>query len=172
MQNKRLLRHPGIQILQRAMRRERYWQLAAFSAMLVMGLVCCCFAFHNNALITIAGLTFSVLSITALYHLYPNREENLLMYLLENQPKQIVWIYTVLLQRMPFGISLNQSCIIHFKLLEGDEMTVVIPIRYNKLVSKTLSRLLPHCTFGYTIEREHQFQKSPASLLRTEKGSE
>ncbi|MBK7871726.1 MAG: hypothetical protein IPJ74_14140 [Saprospiraceae bacterium] len=168
MRRKRLLRHPGIRLLHRAMRREQYLQLGAFGFMLTVGIICCCFAFHNNALITITGLTFTILSITALYHIYLHWNDDRLMRLLEYQPKQIVWIYTVVVQRMPFGVHLFQSGTLFFKLIDGDEISIVLSEKKLKLACHTLSRLLPHATIGYSKEREVQYHQNPKLLIRNE----
>ncbi len=166
VKNNRLLQHPGIQLLHRAQRRELQLQLVSFLAMLALGIICCCFAWHNNALITIAGLTFTVLSLTALYHLYQHWHDDRLMRILVHHPQQIVWIYTVVVQRMPFGVHLFQSGTIFFKLADGSEISVILPENKLRLVCHTLGRLLPHATIGYSKELETQYQKNPASLLR------
>ncbi len=169
MQNKRLLHHPGIQVLKRAIRREQYLQLASFSVMLAVGIACCCFAFHDNALITIAGLTFTILSISALYHLRQNWNDDRLMRLLEYQSLQIVWVYPVVVQHVPFGIHMFQNGTLFFKLINGDEISVVLPASKLKLVCRTLSRLLPHAAIGYSKERELQYRQNPRLLIRGEK---
>ncbi|HMO38867.1 MAG TPA: hypothetical protein PKC76_05205 [Saprospiraceae bacterium] len=168
MSDKRLLQHPGIRLLQHAQRREQRQQLWAFSLMLTLGLVCCCFAFHNNALVTIAGLTFTVLGITALYHLYQNWNDDRLMHLIEHQPQQIVWIYAVVVQRMPFGIHFFDNGTLFFKLANGEELSVVLPVRQLKLACRTAERLLPHAAVGYSPERARQYAQNPRSLLREE----
>ncbi|MDX1942508.1 MAG: hypothetical protein SFU99_18230 [Saprospiraceae bacterium] len=166
MHSKQLLQHPGIRLLHRAIRREQYVQLAAFGFMLMVGITCCCFTFHNNALITIAGLTFTVLSITALYHLYLHWNDDRLMRLLEYQPQQIVWIYTVVVQRMPFGVHLFQNGTLFFKLIDGDEISILLSEKKMKLACHTLSRLLPHATIGYSKEREAQYKQNPKRLIK------
>lgn len=166
MPDKRLLRHPGIQLLQRCVEREQRMQLIAFSLMLLAGLVCCLFAFHDNALLTIAGLTFTVLGITALFHIYQNWNDDRLMRILRHQPKKIVWVYSVVIQRSPFGVHLFQNCTLFFKLVDGDEISVMIPPNKQKLATHTLNRLLPHASFGYSPERAEQYQKNPKELLR------
>ncbi|MBK8705248.1 MAG: hypothetical protein IPN33_17915 [Saprospiraceae bacterium] len=46
---------------------------------------------------------------------------------------------------------------IHIRLDDGSEIVVSLPARQLKLVSTTLSRLLPGVAFGYTPERERQY---------------
>lgn len=168
MHHQRLLEHPGIQVLQQAVRREQYRQLVAFSLLLASGLIFCCFAIQHNALITIAGVIFSILGAAALFHVYTHWNDDRLIVLLRYQPRQIVWVYSLSLQIAPFGIYLFRRGTLFFKLSDGEEISISVPAHKLRLVSRTLNRLLPHATFGYTREREEQFRRSPLSLLRDE----
>lgn len=161
-----LFQHPGMRILQRAIRREQYRELVAFAMLMVAGLVFCCLAFQNNALIMIAGTIFTVLGAAALGHIYKNWNNSWLLQLLRYQPRQLVWIYAVTTRIAPFGICLFRRETLIFKLSNGEEVTVSVAARYVPLVCRTLSRLLPYTTFGYTREREAQFRKSPLSLRK------
>ena len=166
LSDKRLLQHPGIRLLQHAQRREQRMQLVVFSVMLLIGLLCCGRAFRHNALLTICGLTFTVLGITALYHLYQNWNDGRLMRLLEYQPQQIVWVYSVVVHRMPFGIHFFQYGTLFFKLADGQELSVLLSVRQLKLAGRTAERLLPHATVGYSPERARRYAQNPRSLLR------
>ncbi|MFN7116629.1 MAG: hypothetical protein ACK4TA_07490 [Saprospiraceae bacterium] len=168
MQHQRLLRHPGVRALQQAVRREQYRQLVAFSLLLISGLMFVGFAFQQNALITIAGIIFTVLGAAALFHLYKHWNDDRLIHLLRFKPRQVVWVYAIAVQIAPFGIYMFRRGTLFFKLSNGEEMSVSVPTRQLRLISRTLNRLLPHATFGYTREREEQFRKSPMSLLRDE----
>ncbi len=168
MQHQRLLRHPGIRVLQQAVRREQYRQLVAFSLLLASGLIFCCFAVNHNALITIAGVLFTILGAAALFHVCKHWREDRVAYLLQYQPRQIVWVYSLSLQVAPFGIHLFRRGTLFFKLCNGEEISIAVPSHKLRLIARTLNRLLPHATFGYTREREEQFRRSPMSLLRDE----
>lgn len=161
-----LFQHPGILALQKATRREQYRQLVAFSLLLVSGVIFCCFAFQDNALVTIAGVIFTVLGTAALVHVYKNWNDDHLLYLLRFQPRQIVWIYAVTTQIAPFGVYIFRRGTIVFKLSDGEDHSVTVPVRKVALICRTLNRLLPYTTFGYTREREVQFRKSPLSLRK------
>lgn len=161
-----LFQHPGFRALQKATRREQYRQLVAFSLLLASGLVFCCFAFQDNALVAIAGVIFTVLGTAALLHVYKNWNDDRLLHLLRFQSRQIVWIYSIATQVAPFGIYIFRRGTLVFKLSDGEEISVSVPARKVKLISRTLNRLLPYTTFGYTREREAQFRKSPLSLRK------
>lgn len=117
---------------------------------------------------TIAGILFTILGGAALYHIYRHWDDDHLIRILRYQPRQVVWVYTVSMQIAPFGIHLFRRGTVFIKLSSGEEISVSVPARKTRLISRTLCRLLPHATFGYTREREEQFRKSPLSLLRDE----
>ncbi len=161
-----LFQHPGIRVLQKATRREQYRQLVAFSLLLASGLVFCGFAFQDNALLTILGVVLTVLSLMALWYVYKHWTDDRLIHLLRFQSRQIVWVYSISMQIAPFGIHLFQRGTLFFKLSDGEEISVSVPARKVQLISRTLNRLLPYTTFGYTTEREEQFRKSPLLLRK------
>lgn len=170
MPEDRLFQHPGIQELRKAIRREQRWQLVACLALLVAGLSMCYFFFATHIILTIMGLFLAVLglryTVRAFRLLRP--EDHPLMRLLRYQPHRIVWVYTVVTQRLPFGLQIQRSGTLYCKLIDGDEVSVSLPGRHLKLVSKTLSRLLPHASFGYSENRQQWYLASPALLLRKE----
>ncbi len=172
MRDRRLLRHPGIKLLQRAIRREQYQQLIAFSLMLLVGIVCCWLGFYDQALITIAGLIFTILGVSALVHLYKNWNNNQLMQILRYQPRRVVWVYSVVVENSPFGIHLFKRGTLFIKMIDGTEISLALPARKLKLAAHTLGRLLPHAAIGYSKERENQYQRNPKLLLREKEGGQ
>ena len=163
-----LLRHPAILLLHEAVRREQRLQLLACMGLLCLGLTFCYVFFTYSIFLTILGLFFTVLGIKFTYESLQRRrpEDHPLMQLLRYQPHRIVWVYAMVVERMPFGFRLSQSGALYFKLIDGDELSISLPKRHLKLVSRTLNRLLPHASFGYTKDREQWFLASPELLLR------
>jgi len=88
--------------------------------------------------------------------------------MLQKEPKRIVWVYSIVTKRMPFGFQINQSGTMYFKLLDGDELTLSFPASELKSISEMLNYHLPHATFGYTKEREQWYMAHPELLLRQE----
>ncbi len=155
------------------MRREWRLKLLASCALLALGLIFCSLAFEANILLAIFGLILSVLGIRFVYLLlFSGRTENVrLMHLLENQPRQIVWVYSVVTERLPFGLQFSSNSTLYFKLMDRDEITVSLPARDLKPVARALNKFLPHASFGYTKDREQWYIASPAMLLQDEQGS-
>lgn len=119
-------------------------------------------------ILTIMGLAFSVIGLKLLaQNLRQSQiEHSPLVYLLLNEPEQIVWVYSVMTQRMPFGLEWSKNGIMYFKLLDGDEITVTLAAGDLRLVSKFLNRLLPHASFGYSKEKEKMYEINPEHLLK------
>lgn len=157
-----------MQKLQRAVRRERRLQLAASAALLAFGVALTWFCFTRSAIVTILGLVFTVVGIRFVSHFTRagRVEDDRLFRQLLDHPEQIVWVYSVVTQRLPFGFRFSQNGVLYLKLIDGDEHSVSLPPADLKLVSHFLNRLLPHATFGYTRDREQWFLADPRMLLR------
>ena len=166
----KLFQHPAFLLLEKATNRE--WQLELFATLglLLLGLGVIYFAFDKYAILTFIGIVLTImgtnLSIKKARSI--DKTDNRLIYLLKEEPGKIVWVYAVLTQRMPFGVEWSQNGILYFKLIDGDEISVSIPANQLKMVSKTLSRVIPHASFGYTEIREETFNIDPALLKKKE----
>ncbi len=169
MSDDRLFRHPGIQLLRQALRREMRLQLITCISLAVLGLVLSVAFFASSIILTIIGLFFMVIGINLTYQAARGHrpDDHPLMEVLRHQPHRVVWVYSVVTQRMPFGLQFSQNGILYFKLIDGDQISVSAPRKHLKLISKTLNRLLPHASFGYTKDREQWFLASPELLLRS-----
>ena len=85
--------------------------------------------------------------------------------LLKNK-EDIVWVYSILTQRMPFGLQINRQAILYFKLIDSNEITLTVPEKDLSDISLFLNQHLPHASFGYTQERAQWYMANPALLLR------
>lgn len=168
MSKEKLFTHPGMQVLQKALRREMWQQKLAAGILLFFGLSMLYVFFQNNYILSIIGLTASVLGVKYVYqtNLVAKVEDTTLMQLLQNQPRHIVWVYTLVTERLPFGFQIGSSGTIYFKLINGDEISVALSAKKLKLVSRTLNRILPHASFGYSEEKNQRFNTDPAMLLK------
>lgn len=156
--------------LRRAIRRELRLQFLACVVLLFMGLSLTYIFFTSSIVLTIIGLFLTVLGIRYTHQAVENRrpEDHRLFRLLRYQPGHIVWVYSMVTRRMPFGFEFTRNGTLYFKLIDGDEVSVSVPEKDLKLISRTLNRVLPHASFGYTPDREQWFLASPAMLLRGE----
>jgi len=166
MHNPSLYRHPGMVALFRAAQRESRMQMTAALTILAMGIALGWLFFQKHAVLAIIALSLLLLGLYWMYSAIRiwRLESHPLFQLLHRQPHRIVWVYTVNLAVMPFGINMINRGDIHIRLDDGSEIVVSLPARQLKLVSTTLSRLLPGVAFGYTAEREQQYLEDPAGL--------
>ena len=157
-----------MELLYLAVRRELQLQFLAAVGLFTFGILLMLRSFYQSPVLTIAGLLMVVLGLRFIYRsLQIWKVENYrLFYLMKNQPRQIVWIYSMVTQRMPFGLQFNNSGTLYFKLIDGDEITVSLSSKHLKLVTKTLSRLLPHASFGYSPDKAQWYKANPEMLLR------
>jgi len=101
-----------------------------------------------------------------------NVEKNPLIKQLRDHPEEIVWVYSILTQRMPYGFEISKNGIMYFKLLNGDEMTITVREQHIPIVAKMLNKMLPHASFGFTKDREQWYIADPALLLQNTKESD
>lgn len=155
-------------VLRRAIRRELFLQLFLYAGLLSFGLFFSWYFFDSNALLCFVGLFFSFLGffycIRSLQHWAVHRHP--IIQLIYEEPKQVVWVYTVVTQRMPYGFVLSNYGLLYLKLLNGEDLCVSIPARRLRLVSHCLNRLLPHATFGYSPNKEQLYRINPEMLVQ------
>lgn len=159
---------PEIQQLQRCLRREHLLKLLAAAGLLLLGLSFVSLFFQGYIILTVFGLVCTVLGVRFLSKLLSSKhtEEHRLFRLLQHQPKQIVWVYSVVTERLPFGFQIARYGTLYFKLVDGDDISVSVPAGDLKRVTAFLNPLLPHASFGYTRDREQWYIASPLMLLQ------
>ncbi len=133
-----------------------------------VGMLMSTYYFETNKTLYALGI---VLSFTGFYVFFlylrklpPNN--NYLIQLLKYDPQKIVWVYSIVTQRMPFGIAFNQSSLLYFKLIDGNEIVLSLSEKKIRAVMKELNAQLPHATFGYTRDREQWYLADPAMLYK------
>lgn len=162
-----LIRHPGLRYLWRGLRREWRQQLLATLCLVLIGSGLFYWSNFQRLAMLITGLILLGIGIGLAINLllYPPSRHPLRR-LLQEQPEQIVWVYSVITERMPFGFKIAHNGILYFKLLDGNEWSVSLPADKLWMTSRILNRLLPKATFGYSPEHERRYKSNPATLKR------
>jgi hypothetical protein len=170
MKAKQTDQHPAMQCILSGLRREHRLKVGCALALLLLGLVFIYAFFTKSIILSVFGLICAVLGLRFCFHLISNWNvaNSRLMILLHFHPKEIVWVYSVVTEQLPFGFQLLRNGTLYFKLRDGDDISVSLSTDDLKAVSKYLNDLLPHATFGYTKDREQWFMASPLMLLREE----
>lgn len=165
-----LLQHPSIAELSRAIVRESRRQLLAGVLLWGTGVALGILFFRRHPLLAALALVFIVLGARWIYAALrmKNPAQHPLMQILSRQPQAVVWVYAVNFEIMPFGVQLIQRGDLHLRLADGSAYVLSMPAKRLRLVSHTLSRLLPHATFGYSPDREAVFLANPEGLRKKE----
>jgi hypothetical protein len=160
--------HPAMRMLWRAIGRERHICLAFAAALLLGGTAFGWVFFQKKNVLAAFGLAGMLLGTKLLWDVLrsPKVNDDRLWRLLNHHRKQIVWVYSIRTQTMPFGYQLWERGTMYFMLIDGDEIALDLPARKLKMVSRFMNKLLPHASFGYSEERRALFETNPASLLR------
>jgi hypothetical protein len=122
----------------------------------------------GNGLLAVFGLGAVIIWLRIVFSVLNRRRviDSPLIQTLMRHPGQIVWVYAVVTNRMPFGFQVAQNGLMYFKLINGDAFTLSAPIQELKVISRFLNRLLPHATFGFTKDREQWYMAAPELLLK------
>lgn len=158
-----------IRCIEQALVNDRNTKLAVALACLLFGIWATLYNFkHNSWFLGIVGLTSIVTSIRLFINVFKNRKVNQmpLILLLNNQPTAIVWVYSIVTVRLPFGVQWVRKGTMYFKLDNGDDITIRLLESDIPNVAKYLNKRLPHATFGYTDEREQWYMANPLMLIR------
>lgn len=168
LSKEQLLRHPALQILKTALIKEVRIKAALAVCGMSSGLIILFFTFEKQVIWSVFALLFWVLGLALAknitYLWKPNQIP--LWSTLQHTPQHIVWVYTLVTQRMPFGFEIVQSGLIYFKLENGEDFSVSVGTKDLKLISRTLNRLLPHASFGYSEEKANIYDLNPKQLIR------
>lgn len=155
-------------ILERSIHGELRLQVIAAACLFGLGVFLCYVFFSNSVILSIIGLGIAVIGIRQVYLTLRalRLADHEILHLLREKPHQIVWVYSVVTERSPFGFTFMRQGTMYFKLASGDQLSVMMPSGKLKLVSRFLNRLLPHASFGYSIDREQLYEISPEQLRR------
>jgi hypothetical protein len=150
--------------------RERNQKLVTAIVSIIIAIILALqFDFQKNEwILAVLIITFTVIGLLIIVNLINNwqLEKLQLVNLLKNKPKEIVWIYSVQTNRLPFGIQFTYDCTMYFYLLNGDFITVDLPKEKVIEISETLNLYLKHATFGYSQDNEQWYMANPELLLK------
>ena len=155
----RILTHPGLAPLWESMERTRRQQQFTAVGLMILGLGTSVFGVVSRSIyLPFVG---GAMATGALYWLYRILSDQPISYWrreLRDHPTDIVWVYGLVTERMPFGFKMATLGTLHFVDREGDIYCFGMKPKDLKLVTKTLNRVLPHAEFGYSAERELQYR--------------
>lgn len=155
----RILTHPGLAPLWDGLERERRQQQFFALALMIAALVS--IVVGVVSLRPAWGLVGGVVATGSLWWLFRLVSEQPAAYWrreLRENPEDIVWVYGMVTERMPFGFRTVRMETLYFVDRAGDIHSFPLRKGQTKLVTRTLNRVLPHAEFGYTPEREMAYR--------------
>ncbi|MEM8526756.1 MAG: hypothetical protein AAGG68_19100 [Bacteroidota bacterium] len=158
----------ALHFLQEAAKREQRTKLWSAAGLLAFSIVLIALFFGKNNLLAVVGLIALLFAIQFAYQYFKYLEvqQMPLFLLLKRKPQDIVWVYSIVTERMPFGFKINHNALMYFKLIDKDDICLTVPAERAELISSGLNHLLPHATFGYSEDKEQLYMASPEMLLR------
>ena len=157
-------------LIEKSLRRERLQKLIVGISSLISGIILASrFPFKPNewflGILTVVFLVVGILIIVRLIRHW-ELEQMELVRLLKYEPKEIVWVYHLETNRLPFGIQFRYDCTMYFKLMNRDFIQIKLPKAKIKMISEKLNAALPHATFGYSVDNAQWFAANPELLLK------
>jgi len=157
-------------LIEKSLRRERYQKLIVGIFVLACGLfLVSCFPFKPNEwflnILMVMTLIVGILILTKLVRRWQIEKVELIR-LLKYEPQEIVWVYHLETQRLPFGLQYEYDCTLYFKLMNKDFIEVRLSKKTIKMISEQLNPLLPHATFGYSLDNAQWYLASPELLYK------
>ena len=159
--------------IRKALFRERFEKLRLLTALIFLIFFLIFFSYFQNnpaakqlllifAMITFVGIIFFTRDILRFW----KPESSALMQQLQKSPKNIVWVYLLKVELIPFGINFKKENTLCLRLLNGDMLQIKIPESDSSTIMEKLELMLPHATFGYNREREQLYGIHPELLLK------
>lgn len=156
--NERLLRHPGLEPLWSSVEREHRTKKLTAVGVVTVGLLLCLLSIPYSVGLPFVGALAASLGVFWLYRLLSEQPLEALRRDLREQPERIVWVYSTVTERMPFGLNLMRSGTLYLYVEGGYVHDFSLRAEHLLMVTKTLNRLLPRAEFGYTPERELKYR--------------
>lgn len=158
---RKILKHPGLKPLWDGLEREWKQQQLTAVGLLVMGITVLTYgAFERSLLWLLSGSLLACGALWWLWRLAAEQPVAAWYQLFANEPETVAWVYSLVTERLPFGLKFSASATLYLILNDGEELAATLPAKDVKLVTKTLNRVLPQAEFGYSPEREAKYRRS------------
>ena len=156
-----------INLIINSLNRERRFKTISAFCLIIIGSGTLFHCFGDNIFLAVIGLAILVSGIQYIHFL--TKTPVVLPGLITQRSREIVWIYSMVIQRMPFGVQFSKQTYVYFKMLNNEEIVVSIPEKDLEGLMKTLNAYLPHATFGYSDDKELWYRADPAMMYQEEK---
>ncbi len=163
----------GMLILKKALYKERLQKIILFLLLIFFAVSMATLAVtkQNQSIIQLTAVSSLITFLISLLFIRDilrqwdiNKSE--ILQLIHFAPQNIVWVYDVKVNLVPFGIVVKSYNTLFFRLLNGDFRQIRVSEKYIKKIYNSLDIQLPHASFGYSQEKEQWYMANPALLYR------
>lgn len=160
-----------IQIIETALRQNRNLKVGMGTSLILLSLTVILTTLDGMQARTALGIALlcMMLGFTGLYFLLNgilryDTQKNYLLKLITQQPEQVVWVYYLKVENMPFGVRVMQFTTLYIHLLNHEKISIQMSEAKIQLLMNLLRHRLANATFGYSKMREQLYQISPSLL--------
>lgn len=152
---------------------DRNYQLVVGAILVCSGLALLYFVPESSdigariSVYVVSGILF-LLSLMFFYEASKKAkpEKQPVLQYIEFDPKQIVWVYSYIIETMPFGIRFMKMHTVYFYFKNGKYTTIRVSPKVHNALMGDLKDRLPHASFGFTSEKEQLYKANPELLYR------
>jgi len=161
----------AISILLKSLKRDRNLKTIAGIILILLGIGVAgnlIMELPKAAIITLALLAFLFLQVGITVVWQGTRSyqkvKNELIYLLEDEIENIVWVYYSKVESKPYGINVIKMTTLNLGLIDGEKIGLSIPESDITELIDILKYNLTSASFGYSRSKEQLYEISPQLL--------
>ena len=160
-----------LHIIENALRQNRNLKVVTGAFLMAIGITVILTILDNlqpKAALGVA-LVCMIIGFTGLYFLLNgvlryDTQKNYLLKLITLQPEQVIWVYYLKVENMPFGIRLMQFTTLYIHLRNREKIAIQMPEHKIQLLMNLLRQRLHKASFGYSKMKEQMYGISPGLL--------
>lgn len=158
-----------LEVIQRILARQQKIKFAFGFLFLLLALLLYATKSQNSSswLLVLIAILF-LAGFTLLFTLIRNFQyyKNPVYRTFKYELKEIVWVHHQITQVIPFGIHMYDQYTLFVYLLSGDNYQILGSKKEIMFLVKELPTILPHASFGHSVQKEQLFIANPALLIR------
>lgn len=116
------------------------------------------------------GCIYVFLSMLVMYHMFTffniRKQVREVKNKLVVAPDEVVWVYRIEREVMPFGVMVFKNSYYCLGLTSGDSMLFPLIDEVHHPFNREMNTFLSHATFGHSVEKEQLFRADPEMLRK------
>ena len=163
-------KHPALKAIYESIRKERLQKWIVAMLIIPVSIFLITHFYQTDFLLVIIGLVGLSISVILVISLIQGGglEKHPVYKILSEQPRDIVWVYSIKTQRLPFGISLFENTYLYFADTKSHLFSLKVRDKDIKIIMRKLNQWVPWASFGYSEQKELSYRENPNSLIKKE----